>query len=89
MLNFIDENLYQIPFKKIYYFSATQSRMIQDRIAKVETHFGDLCSSIAAYGRKESRVRDKGKATVLSRVLDFVLLAMVVFISHIFVVCIY
>ena len=46
-------------------FSESQSRLIQERIAKVETHFGDLCSSIAAFGRKESRVRDKGIYIVL------------------------
>ena len=41
-------------------FSETQAKDIQERINRVEKHFGDLCSSFAAYARKGGRLRDKG-----------------------------
>ena len=52
--------VYNIATKLSILFSETQSKRIQERISGVEQHLGDLCSGIAAYRRKESRVRDKG-----------------------------
>ena len=41
--------------------SENQSKFIQERITKVEQHFGELCTNIAAFSRKLGKLRDKGK----------------------------
>ncbi|XP_042891592.1 protein FAM92A-like isoform X2 [Penaeus japonicus] len=37
-----------------------QTKFIQERIAGVEKHFGQICTSLGAYTRKTARLRDKG-----------------------------
>ncbi|XP_069975048.1 CBY1-interacting BAR domain-containing protein 1 isoform X2 [Penaeus vannamei] len=38
----------------------SQTKFIQERIAGVEKHFGQICTSLGAYTRKTARLRDKG-----------------------------
>lgn len=38
----------------------SQTKFIQERIARVEKHFGQICTSLGAYTRKTARLRDKG-----------------------------
>ncbi|XP_047502341.1 LOW QUALITY PROTEIN: CBY1-interacting BAR domain-containing protein 1-like [Penaeus chinensis] len=37
-----------------------QTKFMQERIAGVEKHFGQICTSLGAYTRKTARLRDKG-----------------------------
>ena len=41
--------------------SETQAKDIQDRVARVERHFGDMCTNFGAYSRKVAKLRDKGE----------------------------
>ena len=41
--------------------SETQAKDIQDRVARVEKHFGDMCTNFGAYSRKVAKLRDKGE----------------------------
>lgn len=38
----------------------SQTKFMQERIAGVEKHFGQICTSLGAYTRKTARLRDKG-----------------------------
>ncbi|KAI0219971.1 Protein FAM92A [Lamellibrachia satsuma] len=40
--------------------SETQAKEIQDRVGRVEKHFGDMCTNFGAYSRKVAKLRDKG-----------------------------
>ncbi|BFZ19698.1 hypothetical protein BsWGS_22737 [Bradybaena similaris] len=41
--------------------SETQSKVIQDRVTKIEQHLGQLCDIASSYTRKTARLRDKGE----------------------------
>lgn len=41
-----------------------QTRKIQENIANVEKHFGEMCQIFAAYVRKTARLRDKADVLV-------------------------
>ena len=40
--------------------SANQTKFMQERIAKVENNFGNLCDGFAKYARGLAKVRDRG-----------------------------
>jgi len=40
--------------------SESQAKFCQDRVAKVEKHYGNLCETLASITRKAARQRDKG-----------------------------
>ncbi|CAG5115955.1 unnamed protein product, partial [Candidula unifasciata] len=40
--------------------SENQSKVIQDRVTKIEQHLGQLCDIASSYTRKTARLRDKG-----------------------------
>uniref|UniRef100_A0A0P4WLQ7 Uncharacterized protein n=1 Tax=Scylla olivacea TaxID=85551 RepID=A0A0P4WLQ7_SCYOL len=37
-----------------------QMKFIQERVAGVEKHFGQICRALAAYAKREAKLRDKG-----------------------------
>jgi hypothetical protein len=48
-------------FKIFHNFSSeSQAKFCQDRVAKVEKHYGNLCETLASITRKAARQRDKG-----------------------------
>lgn len=47
-------------------FSGNPSKVIQDRIALVERHFGEICQSVGGYVRTLAKLRNKGKHRSMS-----------------------
>ena len=45
--------------------SESQAKFCQDRVAKVEKHYGNLCETLASITRKAARQRDKGTPYLL------------------------
>jgi len=58
--------VFESRYKCVDYLCREQCKLFQQRVSRVEQHFGDLCLAIAAYTRKTSRLRDKGNFLCIS-----------------------